>query len=142
MLFITLLSFTVFVLTFDANNYRSTIQAKISELLGFEVFIEGDIALKLSLIPTVSAQDVKIKNPSWASRTHFAEIGLVELTFDLLSLGNNDPVITGLAVDNVNLLIEQSAQGLSNWPDQGIEVSRDEYSLSGYGRRTWDYLCR
>jgi uncharacterized protein involved in outer membrane biogenesis len=109
------LAFAIFILTFDLNQYRRPLEAAASEALGRAVTLGGPLTLAASLSPTITAEQVRIANPAWASRPHFAETARAEIQIDLLPLLRNQLVVRKIGLDGADILFEETADGANNW---------------------------
>ncbi len=109
------LAFAVFVLFFDINQYRSPLEAAASKALGRTVTVSGPLTLAISLSPTITAEQIHIANPAWASRPHLAEAAHAEIQIDLLPLLRDQLVVRQISLDGADILLEATADGTNNW---------------------------
>ncbi|MEI8014576.1 MAG: AsmA family protein [Nitrospira sp.] len=109
------LALAVFVLSFDLNQYRHPLEAAASKALGRAVTLGGPLTLAASLSPTITAEQVRIANPGWASRPHLAEAARAEIQIDLLPLLRDRLVVRQIGLDGVDILLESTADGANNW---------------------------
>jgi len=109
------LALAVFVLSFDLNQYRGPLEASASKALGRAVVLGGPLTLAASLSPTITAEQVRIANPGWASRPHLAEAARAEIQVDLLPLLQDQLVVRQIGLDGVDILLESTADGTNNW---------------------------
>jgi AsmA family protein len=109
------LALAVFALSFDLNQYRRPLEAAASKTLGRAVTLGGPLALTVSLSPTITAEQVRIANPGWASRPHLAEAARAEIQIDLLPLLRGQLVVRKIGLDGIDLLLESTADGTNNW---------------------------
>ncbi len=105
----------VFVLSFDINQYRRSLEAAASKALGRAVTVSGPLTLAISLSPTIAAEQIRIANPAWASRPHLAEVAHAEIQIDLLPLLRDQLVIRQIGLDGADILLETTADGTNNW---------------------------
>jgi len=99
----------------DLNQYVAVIEAQAKELTGRELKLKGGVGYKLSLFPTVAAEDVSFQNASWGSRAQMASAKRVEVQIALLPLLTGDIVISRLLLDEADVLLEVNAKGERNW---------------------------
>jgi uncharacterized protein involved in outer membrane biogenesis len=92
----------VFVLRFDANDYRVLIEDTVSEAIGRTVRISGEVEIVPALIPTVAVNDVTIANPPWASSPTMASAGRLEVSIALLPLLQGEIQIGSIALERVS----------------------------------------
>jgi|GEM_PF-4969226 len=129
-LVLAILLLSVFILTFDLDDYRPTIQSVASKAIGLDVEIDGDLTLWPSFTPTIVVENAQIKNPQWASRPYLAEIGRIELTTDLFALLKDKIVITSLSIEDASFHIERSVDSQYNWQFWGQSISGDKETTS------------
>ena len=58
----------VFLASFDLNDQKPRIQALVKERTGRDLTLAGPIGIKLSLVPTITAEDVALSNMPTGSR--------------------------------------------------------------------------
>ncbi len=101
--------------TIDPNAYRPRIEAAAYAALGRSLLIRGPITLQPSLTPTITLHDVVLANMEGGSRPDMAKVGQISLDVALRSLLSGHLVISRLAIENGDLLLERNAQGVPNW---------------------------
>ena len=67
MVTVILIAIVALLLTLDIATYRKQLESAASEALGRTVTIAGDIALGISLQPSIELNGLHIANPHWAS---------------------------------------------------------------------------
>ncbi|MEQ9447335.1 MAG: AsmA family protein, partial [Rhodospirillaceae bacterium] len=104
----------VFLLTFDANQYRGVIQDQAKAATGREVSL-GEIELAISLSPAIVVHDVTLGNAPWGSRPEMviaervaAHAELIPLIFGTVNIGEIE-IIGG------DVLLETDENGKGNW---------------------------
>jgi uncharacterized protein involved in outer membrane biogenesis len=112
----------VAVATFDVNKYRGQIAETLSKQTGRTVKLNGPIKLALSLQGVkLGIQDAAIGNPSWASRPQMAGIGRFKLGVALMPLLDHRLVVTGLEIENADILLESAEGNRNNWDLGGVK---------------------
>ena len=109
----------------DLNRHRSTIEGMVSDALGREFRIGGD--LDLALLPDVGFQvdDLELANADWGSKQSMAKVGhlLVRVKPASLLFGPLD--VIGAELTDVDLLVENDAAGESNWIFSGAASQQE-----------------
>jgi len=105
----------VVISTVDLNQYVAFVEAKAKEITGRELKLRGKIGYKLSLFPTVAADDVSFQNASWGSRALMASAKRVEIQIDLLPLLTGDVVVRRVLLVQPDVLLEVNPKGERNW---------------------------
>lgn len=106
----------LFIATFDADSYRPKIAAAMTEKVGQEVTISGPLRLGASLSDglVLSAHDISLANPEWASRDASVKIGKVELGVAILPLLRRRVEISSFTLSGADIRMETSLAGESN----------------------------
>ena len=116
LLLLALVVILLFYLHFaDLNRHRGTIEGMVSDAVGREFRIEGD--LDLALLPAVGLQveDLELANADWGSDPFMAKVGHLLVRVKPLSLLFGPLDIIGAELTDVDLLMESDATGKSNW---------------------------
>ncbi len=108
---------TVFVLTFDPNQYRTEIATFLSENLGRKVSLNGTMRLRLAGGPALEVNDIVLANPEWASRPEMVKIGQMALAMKLRPLLQSPRRldVTNVVLENADIQLETGAKGVKNW---------------------------
>ncbi|RLJ17915.1 hypothetical protein DJ030_12985 [bacterium endosymbiont of Escarpia laminata] len=101
--------------SFWLNAQRDALAVMLSETLGREVSLNGELALDLSLNPTLVAEDVAIANPAWATRANLLELKRLELQLALLPLLDGELVVKRLLLQGGDLMLESTEIQGGNW---------------------------
>ena len=72
--------------SYDFNNLKPQIAQMVKDSTGRELFLGGDIEIKIGLTPTLVIEDVSFQNVSWGSRPEMAKIKRLELKLAVLPL--------------------------------------------------------
>ncbi len=97
------------------NAQRDALAVMLSETLGREVSLNGELALGLSLYPTLVAEDVAVANPAWATRANLLELKRFELQLALLPLLDGELEVKRLLLQGGDLMLESSGEQGENW---------------------------
>ncbi|MYM24909.1 AsmA family protein [Duganella sp. FT135W] len=126
-LLLLLAALVVFALTFDWNRARPWINHRVSDSIGREFAINGDLRVRWEqgddagwrrYVPRarISANDVSIANPAWStSGPQLVNVGSIVVAIHTLPLLHKEVAITDLAVDKVNLAAQRRADGSNTW---------------------------
>ncbi len=128
-LVLLLVAVVIFILTFDWNRARPYINNKVTESIGREFAIKGDLKVRFKWMepnetgwrhyvprPHINAADVHIANPEW-TRTgpELVSVGSVAAGIHLLPLLHKEARITDLAVEKLAVAAERRADGTNTW---------------------------
>lgn len=89
---------------------------RLSDLIGRQVFVEGDIDVELSRTPRFRVEGIRIGNAAWSDRPVMAEIAVAEISIDLGSFFKERLELPRIALFEPRILLEVSEDGQFNWP--------------------------
>ena len=116
-----LLLATVFLLVFDWNMLRNALAERLSEELGREFAVDGDLEVRPGPEPRIKARDVRVANAGWAAEPNMVEIESLQMQLDLRSLARGRLVFSGLQIRGAAVHLEIDADGRTSW-DLGRET--------------------
>ena len=124
---ILIVALTVFILTFDWNRARPYVNDKVTQAIGRQFTINGDLKVGLrrpvgetglkSWVPwpRFSAANITIANPDWAKRPQFATLDEIDFQVKVLPLLAHDIVIPAINLVNPSVDLERMLDGRNNW---------------------------
>ncbi len=110
-----LLLVAVFGVNINAAPYHASIARLLSDKLGRAVRLDGSLMLEISAHPALLIRQVRIAQPAGFGEADFLSIGELRVALDLLPLLKGQLQIEQLAGKDVRLLLQQHADGQSNW---------------------------
>ena len=81
-----IIAVVVFVQQFDLNEYKPKIEKIVFEQTGRQLHLNGNVDLKISLIPTVAVKNVTFENASWAKEKNMVSIKEADISLAILPL--------------------------------------------------------
>ncbi|WP_025599610.1 AsmA family protein [Burkholderia sp. WSM2230] len=124
---ILVVALTVFILTFDWNRARPYVNDKVTQAIGRQFTINGDLRVGFrhpvgetgwkSWVPwpRFSAANITIANPDWAKRPQFATLDEIDFQVKVLPLLAHDIVIPAINLVNPSVDLERTMDGRNNW---------------------------
>jgi len=122
-LFILVAVIIGFLLTLDVNHYKEGLVQVVKDKTGREFQINGDLKLALSLIPTITVNDVSFGNAGWGSQPDMLKVDRFEAEIALMPLFQGDVKVNRLTLVKPDLLLETNAEGIGNW---ALEIAGTE----------------
>ncbi|GAB2919315.1 AsmA family protein [Paraburkholderia jirisanensis] len=126
-LVILIAAVVIFILTFDWNRARPWVNEKVSEAIGRQFAIEGDLRVGWRHPvgetgwrawvpwPRFSAANITIANPDWTKQPHFATLDEIDFQVKVLPLIAHDIVIPAINLVNPSVDVERLIDGRNNW---------------------------
>ena len=100
---------------FDWNLAKPYVARKVTAATGRTFAINGDLDVRLSLTPRISADQVVLGNAPWSSDPNMIEVKHVEFTLDLLALLSGHVRLPDVALSEPRVVLERNAEGTPNW---------------------------
>lgn len=106
----------VLVIEFMSWNFlKPTISQQVESATGREMHINGDIEIDLFPRPHVSASELALANPDWASSGYLAKVESLRVTPALLPLLFGEIVLDEVMIEGAAVNLEAHAEGSGNW---------------------------
>jgi uncharacterized protein involved in outer membrane biogenesis len=123
--------------SYDFNKLKPQIVRMVKDSTGRELFLGGDIEIKIGLTPTLVIEDVGFQNVSWGSRPEMAKIRRLELKLAVLPLFRRIILFKRLILIDPDILIETNSAGKSNLEFETVrnkEVSASKEQEPSHGK--------
>ncbi|MDE1184180.1 AsmA family protein [Paraburkholderia sp.] len=124
---ILIVALAVFIYTFDWNRARPWVNDKVSQAIGRQFAITGDLKVGWrhpvgetgwkSWVPwpRFSAANIVVANPDWTKRPHFATLDEIDFQVEVLPLLAHDIVIPAINLVNPSVDLEKTLDDRNNW---------------------------
>jgi uncharacterized protein involved in outer membrane biogenesis len=100
---------------FDPNQYAPAIIAAVDHATGRQLTFGGPITVKLSLTPTIEADNISLSNPPGFADPDLLTLRKVEAKIDLVALFSHRLNIIKLVLVNPDIILEPSKTGAADW---------------------------
>ncbi|MBN8510491.1 MAG: AsmA family protein, partial [Burkholderiales bacterium] len=100
---------------FPSERLRPLIADQVQQRTGREFAIRGPLAIRLLPRIAVVADDVVLGNATWGSRREMLSVGRARLAVAIGPLLRGRLVVSEVALDRVDLLLETDRRGAGNW---------------------------
>ena len=133
---VTILVISLVVLVYNPGVLRGPVERYLSDIAGYQITLEGELNLDIGRKIRVTARNIRVSGPDWASEPDLLEIGHLEMSLATSTLFENIRVVDTLEVDSLRLSLETDAEGKGNWlsanaPPQPAEgPDKDERSTA------------
>lgn len=105
----------IFAALFDWNMTKPYIQRQVSEKTGRDFIIAGDLDVRLSLNPLISAQGVSLANAEWGTKQPMLAVDKIAFRVSLWDLLKGDIVLPEVSASRPKVILEKSEDGKKNW---------------------------
>ncbi|MEX2311423.1 MAG: AsmA family protein, partial [Rhodospirillales bacterium] len=90
---------------------------KVMQSYTGRIQIDGKVELQATFPPTVSIENVRIKNAKWGTRPDMMTAERIVAEIDLLPLLAGDMAVPRLRMIGVDIVVEQKRDGTTNWDE-------------------------
>ena len=97
------------------NIFRQVVAHQLERSTGRVSSVEGDIYVYWLQGPRFTVDRLQIGNPPWASSPHLVSLEQLDARVSLPALLRSQLLIPEVAVDTVNLQLEEASDGRRNW---------------------------
>lgn len=133
LLSIVVLAIGAGIILYNPGVLRGPLERHLSNLAGYPISLDGKLGIDIGRLLEISADDIRVSAPEWASRKDLVELGHLYLALNTASIFSDTVLIETLQVDKLQLNLETSADGTGNWPSRKATASKNEN-----GKRTGD----
>jgi uncharacterized protein involved in outer membrane biogenesis len=99
-----------------ANGYLTRpIASWLSTWLGRALEVDGGLRIEIGRVTRITASDLRLGNPAWASRPEMVLVRKLSLELDTRSVFQNTTVVHKLNIEGLDLQFERNAAGENNW---------------------------
>ena len=116
LLLILIVAATYFVVTFDANNYKTLISKQLKQQTGRELTL-GDITPSVFPWLGIELLDVRLNNAEGFSEADMLVMQRLDVRIELLPLLRQEIKVDTLRLHGLEVNLQQDAQGVTNWDD-------------------------
>lgn len=134
---VVVLATALLYLTFgDLTRFRPEIEAAVSDSLGREFRLAGELEIEALPHPSFAATDVRLANADWASPEPMLAVGRVAVELDLWSLLFRPIRVERLEISDAKVLLEENSDGVANYAFAPEQEPATEPAASDSGTPT------
>ncbi|HVW64078.1 MAG TPA: AsmA family protein [Nitrosospira sp.] len=104
-----------FWIWFDWNMAKPYIQRQVTEKTGREFVIAGDLDVRLSLDPLISAEGISLANAGWGTEQPMLAVDKIAFRVSLWDLLKGDIVLPEVSASQPRVILEKNMDGEKNW---------------------------
>ena len=137
---LAIIALALYLTITDFSEYRTDIEEAVTEATGRELRIDGEFR-PVVFPPSLVAVGITYANSEWGADTPMVSVGHISVKVNLASVFSGPIVIEEFLLRDVDLLLEESANGDGNWTvgedsaDIDIQEEADYGVLAGLGNR-------
>ncbi|GGP27355.1 membrane protein [Silvimonas amylolytica] len=100
---------------FNWNMLRGPISERVSDKLGRQFAITGNLNVRLGWTPTITAEGLTLANVPWSKTPTMATLQKLEFDLPLKPLLHKEVQLPRVVLTGPDVTLEQNAQGQNNW---------------------------
>jgi uncharacterized protein involved in outer membrane biogenesis len=105
----------VWLFTADLGVFKGTVESVVSKQLGRDLNIDGELHVHLGEHIEITASNVRLANPGWATEPEFATVDSLSGRVLLDSLLNPPIIIESLEINGASVNLEANEDGKGTW---------------------------
>ena len=105
----------VLIAMIDPNSYKAQLETSLRQVIGRDLTIRGALSVSASLSPKLEAEDVTLANMPSGSRADMVRVERMTIELAPKALLTGQLVISRIALQRPDVLIETDADGVGNW---------------------------
>jgi uncharacterized protein involved in outer membrane biogenesis len=99
----------------DLSVYEEQIEGFLSDAIGHKLDVDGLFVLRFGRHTHLTAEDIRLSNPGWATDPVIASVGHLSVTVDIWSVISGPIIIEELDIREVRIRLENDGAGQANW---------------------------
>ena len=115
----------VAILVYNPGLIKSALERHLSELTGYSISLHGELNIEPGRMTEVTAQNIRISGPEWASHDDLVSIRDLKLSLLTASLFKDIIILESLTFMDLDLNLETNADGKGNWLSANLASSMD-----------------
>jgi AsmA protein len=108
---------SIFVATFDVNDYKERIADLIEEKTGRKLTFTGDIRMTYFPVLGVAVEGASLSNAAGFGETPMAKVRTAGIAVKIMPLFSGQVRFRRVFLDGLELSLTRNAEGISNWDD-------------------------
>jgi len=101
----------------EYGDMRKSLMERILNSYAGRIAIDGDTKLNLTFPPSVTIDNLKIKNAKWAKKPNMLTAKQVVAEVDLLPLLRGQMAVPRLRMMGVDIIVQRGPDGMTNWDE-------------------------
>lgn len=101
----------------EYGDMRKELLDKVLQSYAGRIHIDGKVELQATFPPSVTIENVRIKNAKWATRPDMMTEQKIVAEIDLLPLLTGNMAVPRLRMIGVDIIVERKANGNTNWDE-------------------------
>src|SRR5210317_2639760 len=93
---VTILVISLVVLVYNPGVLRGPVERYLSDIAGYQITLEGELNLDIGRKIRVTARNIRVSGPDWASEPDLLEIGHLKISLATSTLFENIRVVDTL----------------------------------------------
>jgi len=130
LLLLVVSAISIFLVTFDANQYKQDLSILVKQQTQRDLSFQGDIGLTLYPSLGMKLGSMSFSNAKGFGNEPMLAVNRASVSVDVLSLLSFNPQIAELVLDGLNVNLQTNKQGITNWDDL-IPDAGDKQAVTG-----------
>lgn len=109
------LTFSVVIVLYNPHLVKGPVERYLSNVAGYPVSLNGKLEISTGRWTEVSARNVHVSGPEWATQEDLVAVGRLNLVLDTASIFKDVVLIESIHIDSLKFNLETDDEGKGNW---------------------------
>ncbi len=109
------LTLSVVIVLFNPRLIKGPVERYLSDVAGYPVSLNGELEINTGRLIEVSARNVHVSGPEWATHEDLIAVGRLNLVLDTASIFKDIVLVESIQIDNLKFNLETDDEGKGNW---------------------------
>lgn len=109
------LTLCVVIVLYNPHLIKGPVERYLSDVAGYTVSLNGELEIETGRLIEVSARNVQISGPDWATQEDLIAIGRLNLVLNTASVFKDIVLLETMHVDDLRFNLETDEDGKGNW---------------------------
>ena len=109
------LTLSIVIVLFNPRLIKGPVERYLSDVAGYTISLNGELEIQTGRLIEVSARNVHISGPDWATQEDLIAIGRLNLVLNTASVFKDIVLLETVHVDDLQFNLETDKEGKGNW---------------------------
>ena len=109
------LTLSVVIILYNPHLMKGSIERYLSDVAGYPVSLNGELEVDTGRLIEVSARNVHISGPDWATQEDLIAVGHLNLVLNTASIFKDIVLLETVRIDDLQFNLETDKEGKGNW---------------------------
>jgi uncharacterized protein involved in outer membrane biogenesis len=115
LLSVAALAIGIAVILYNPHIIKGPLERYLSDVAGYSVTLSGELKIDTGRLIEITAKNIHVSGPDWASREDLITIGQLDLALNTASIFKDIVLTESLQLEDLQFNLETNEEGIGNW---------------------------